>query len=151
LVDCIYDDHEAFIDGVVQRCEEDIQGLIKIHSDSSGAVNVFWSSIDKDPSPLVRLYGELLKVKNPAFKEEQEVRLVFSVPKSQVKTRVSNGLIVPYWEYAFLDKDEEHLWCVAPEVWFGPKCDKRNMQALRAFGQFGWDTGSVHHYDCGYI
>lgn len=151
LVDCIYDDHESFIDDVINRCSEDTQALLKMYSEASGAVNSFWSLIDENPVPLVRLYGELLKVKNPAFKEEQEVRLVISVPKKKIRTRVTNGLIIPYVEHAFVDKDEEQLWCIAPQIWLGPRCDKRNMQALQVFGQFGWAIDGLHHYDCGYV
>lgn len=63
-----------------------------------------------------------------------------------------NGLIIPYVEHPFVDDgDEEYMWCIAPEIWFGPRCDKRNIHALQAFGQFGWGINGVHHYDCGYI
>lgn len=152
LVDCIYDDHEGFLDGIAERCNEDIQALIKMHSDSGGASNSFWDQIDKTPAPLVQLYGELLRVKNPAFQEEQEVRLVISVPTRQVQTRVAKGLIIPYVEHALVDKgDEQYLWCIAPEIWLGPRCDNRNLQALQVFGQFGWGVNGLHHYDCGYI
>lgn len=151
LVDCIYDDHEGFLDDVVDRCNDDIQALLRMYSETSGAVNSFWSLIDQNPVPLMRLYGELIRIKNPAFKEEQEVRLVISAPSRQVRTRVAKGLIIPYVEHPFIDKNEEHLWCVAPQIWLGPRCDKRNMQALMVFGQFGWAVNGIHQYDCGYI
>jgi len=70
---------------------------------------------------------------------------------AKVRTRVAKDLIVPYVEHEFVEKDEKHLWCVAPEVWLGPRCDKRNMHALHYFGQFWWDVGGLHQYDCGYI
>lgn len=151
LVDCIYDGHEDFLDNVVKRCDEDIQALLRMYSEAGGAVNSFWGLIDETPMPLVRLYGELLKIKNPAFKEEQEVRLIISAPIGQVRTRVANGLIIPYVVHEFVEKDEKLLWCVAPQIWLGPRCDKRNMQALQVFGQFGWSINGLHHYDCGYI
>lgn len=150
LVDCVYDDHEGFVDGVIQRRKEDIAALVKMH-EKERALNSFWELIDRNPQPLVRLYAELLRIKNPAFKEEQEVRLVISAPMAQVRTRVAKDLIVPYVEHKFVEKDEKHLWCVAPEVWLGPRCDKRNMHALHYFGQFWWDVGGRHQYDCGYI
>lgn len=150
LVDCVYDDHEGFLDGVVKRCEKDVKVLLDMHEEAR-ALNSFWSLIDENPQPLVHLYGELLRIKNSAFKEEQEVRLVISVPTKQVRTRVAKGLIIPYVEHEFVDKNEAHLWCVAPEVWLGPRCDKRNMQALGVFGQFGWGFGGLLQYDCGYI
>lgn len=101
--------------------------------------------------PLVRLYGELLKVKNPAFREEQEVRLVISVPIRHIRTRVSRNIIIPYVEHEFVEKDEMQMWCIAPKIWLGPKCDKRNEQALRMFCQFGWNVEGIHSFDCGYI
>lgn len=151
IVECIYDDHNALIDSITKKYGEDIDAILNMHSESKGAVNSFWSLIDKNPEPLMRLYGELLKIKNPAFKEEQEVRLLISVPTRQVRTRVAKGLIVPYIEHSFVDGDEEHMWCVAPKIWLGPRCDKRNMQAIQVYGQFGWGPDSVQHYDCGYI
>src|SRR5690606_19890345 len=111
LVDCVYDDHEGFVDGVIQRRKEDIDALVKMHEEER-AVNSFCELIDKHPQPLVRLYTELLRIKNPAFKEEQEVRLVISAPMTQVRTRVAKGLIVPYVEHEFVKKGEKHLWCV---------------------------------------
>ncbi|MCF7982409.1 MAG: DUF2971 domain-containing protein [Pseudomonadales bacterium] len=152
LVDCIYHDHGSFLDGVVEKRGEDIEALRKMHTDSGGAADSFWKLIDKDPEPLARVYGQLLRLKNPAFEEEQEVRLVMSVPIREVRTRVAKGLIIPYVEHPFVDSGEQNfLWFLAPEIWFGPRCDKRNMQALQVFGQFGWGIKGVHHYDCGYI
>ncbi|MXS83803.1 DUF2971 domain-containing protein [Nitrosomonas oligotropha] len=152
LVDCIYHDHESFLDGVVEERSEEIEALLKMYSNSRGALDLFVSLINENPKPLMCLFSELLKVKNPAFKEEQEVRLVISVPIRQVQTRVANKLIIPFVEHSFVDNgNEENLWCVAPEIWFGPRCDKRNMQALLVFGQFGWSVDGIHHYDCGYI
>lgn len=150
LVDCVYDDHHEFIDGVVERCEHDIVALLKMHKEEP-AVNSFCCLVDENPQPLVRLYAELLRIKNPAFREEQEVRLVLSAPMKQVRTRVAKGLIVPYVEHEFVDKDEEHLWCVAPEVWLGPRCDRRSKDGLGSFGQFGWSIEGIHQFDCGYV
>ena len=149
--DCIYDGHEEFLEGVVDRCKDDIDTLFTMCSQAGSALNSFWSLIDENPMPLVRLYGELLKVKNPAFREEQEVRLVISVPIKNIRTRVSKNIIIPYVEHEFLEKDETHMWCVAPEIWLGPKCDKRNEQALRMFCQLGWNINGIHSFDCGYI
>lgn len=152
LVDCIYSDHENFLGGVADNNKEHINSIIQMHADSGGAVNSFWDLIRENPLPLAKIYSELLRVKNQAFEEEQEVRLVISVPINKVKSRVANGLIIPYIEHSFVDKgDEDYIWCIAPEIWFGPKSDKRNMRAIQAFGQFGWGINGVHHYDCGYV
>lgn len=151
MVDCIYEKHEEFITNLIDRYSKEIKELIRIFELSHKAVNTFWEMIEKTPEPLDLIYKELLKIKNPAFKEEQEVRLVISTPVSHVRTRVSNQLIIPYVEHNFAREDEKHIWCLAPEIWLGPKCDKRNMQSLRVFGQFGWNIKGIQHYDCGYI
>lgn len=152
LVDCIYKDHESFLNGVYKESKKSIETLQQMFSDSDGAANLFWNLIQENPAPLASLYAELLRVKNEAFQEEQEVRLVISVPSTDVKTRVVRGLIVPYVERPFIrDGDEEFLWCVAPEIWFGPRCDERNMHAIQVFGQFWFAGKGIHRYDCGYI
>jgi len=149
LVECVYENHDGFIDSLIDRCEQEIEDLRKLHEDVR-AVNSFWEELDKNPKPLEKLYSELLKVKNPAFLEEQEVRLVINVPANMVQTRVANGLIIPYVEHEFIEEYERksHLWCVAPEIWLGPKCDERKMNALYVFQQFGWQ---YKRYDCGYV
>ncbi|MBT9589611.1 MAG: DUF2971 domain-containing protein [Thiobacillus sp.] len=153
LVTCIYKDHEDFVSDLVIRHEEQIEALLKMHRDSEGDYMAFMKAIDDNPKPLECLNGELLRIKNLAFAEEQEVRLVVNTPSKQIQTRVTKGLIVPYIEHVFLeDRDKKQLWIVVPEIWFGPKCDKRNMEAIGAFKQFGWRVGkSLHQYNCGYI
>jgi len=151
VANCIYDNFEQYIDDIVSGSKEDFETLQSMHSDSSGAVNTFWQLIDDNPAPLTRLFSNLLRIKNPAFREEQEVRLIISVSKKNIQTRVTNGLIVPYIDHQFLpDEDESFMWCIIPEIWLGPKSDKRNTEALHAFNQFGWDIHGIFHYDCGY-
>lgn len=152
LVECIYHDHDSFIDEVYEASKKDIEALQQMFFDSDGAINLFWKRIEDNPLPLAKLYAELLRVKNEAFQEEQEVRLVLSVPSAKVKTRVAEGLIVPYVEHPIIDEsDAGYLWTRVPEIWFGPRCDKRNMDAIQVFEQFGWGSKGIHHFDCGYI
>ncbi|MDP1862708.1 MAG: DUF2971 domain-containing protein [Thiobacillus sp.] len=153
LVSCIYEDHDDFINGLVSKFEVEIDALTKMHKDSGGAVNAFWKAISDNPKPLENIYSEILRIKNPAFAEEQEVRLILNIPSEQVQTRVAGGLIVPYVEHVFLEEgDRGVIWCVAPEIWLGPKCDKRNKAAIGIFGQLGWiPEMGVFQYDCGYI
>ena len=100
LVDCVYHNHESFIDSVTKTNEKDIEALAAMYVEAGGAVNSFWELIGHNPEPLARIYAELLRVKNPAFEEEQEVRLVLSIPTRKVQTRVTNGLIIPYVEHS---------------------------------------------------
>jgi len=54
LVDCVYENHEGFIEGLVERCGQEIEDLRKIHDDVR-AVNTFWQELDKNPKPLENL------------------------------------------------------------------------------------------------
>lgn len=150
IVDCIYDEHEEFIEKIAHNFKDEISQLIAMY-EREPAVNSFWSNIDKNPKPLEAIYSQLIRVKNTAFVEEREVRLVVNVPASAINTRVSNGVIIPYIEHQLANNHEKHFWCVAPEIWFGPKSDERNIHALSVFQQFGWMPGrSIRRFDCGY-
>jgi hypothetical protein len=153
LVHCVYEDHEGFIQDLENRCEQEIEDLLKMRKEYP-AINSFMPALDKNPKPLETLYTELLRVKNPAFVEEQEVRLVISVSTRQAKTRVAEGLIIPYVEHPFMKNYlRDALSIYIPEVWLGPKCNDRNKNALqRFFQQLGWTLNNgIRRYDCGYI
>jgi hypothetical protein len=157
LVDCVYEDHEGFIEGLISQSEQEVEDLLRMHEEAR-ALNTFWQAIENNPKSLEILYCELLRIKNPAFAEEQEVRLVINVPARLVQTRVAGGLIIPYVEHEFVEEgDRDYLSVIVPEIWLGPKSDERNMHALTAvFQQLGWVPGlgpglGLHKYDCGYI
>ena len=104
--------------------------------------------------PLEKIFCQLLRIKNDAFFEEQEVRLIITNLAKGAKTRTSNGLIIPYVEHNLFPYDDprECFSYVVPEIWLGPKCDERNFHALSALGQLGWTAGhGLFRYDCGYI
>lgn len=152
LVDCIYTDHDDFISDLAIRCAQDIEELSRMYEETK-ALGTFWQSVDINPIPLVNLYKELLRVKNVAFKEEQEVRLVLNVSARQAQTRTTNGLLIPYFEHTVVEEgDRDYFWCIAPEIWLGPKCSERNIHAIGVLGQTGWTPAwGIHRYDCGYI
>lgn len=152
LVDCIYKDHDDFISTLAIRCAQDVEELSRMYEETK-ALNTFWQSIDINPMPLENLYSELLRVKNGAFKEEQEVRLVINVSAQQAQTRTTNGLLIPYFEHTVVEEDDrDFFWCIAPEIWLGPKCSERNIHAIGVFRQTGWTPVSgIHRYECGYI
>lgn len=152
LVDCVYENHENFIASLIVKYKEDIESLVEMY-EKAGALNTFWERINQNPSALEKIYRELIRIKNPAFLEEQEVRLFISAPANQGKTRVFRGLIIPYIEHQFVpDGDDNYKWCLVPEIWLGPKCDKRNEHAILAYQQFGWLPGiGIRKYDCGYV
>lgn len=106
LVECIYENHVDFIRKIINEKSHEISKIIGIYKESKAA-NTFMDNLRQNPAPLNRLFDELLRVKNNAFIEEQEVRLVFHVPFSEIKTRVSNGLIVPYFNYHITDEGDK--------------------------------------------
>lgn len=159
LVECIYEKQEEFISNLKDICSEEIVEIVRMFKSTE---DIAWNSagslidvVENNCEPIEKIICQLLKVKNAAFLEEQETRLVLNVPISEVKTRSSNGLIIPYVEHDLFPYDENHLSpfaFVVPEVWFGPKCDKRNIEVLRSMGHLGWFAGdTLKQYDCGYV
>lgn len=152
LVDCIYHKHEDFLNEVLNSHTQEVNEINSMYEDNK-AIDVFIEKIEKNFQPLEKIFSELLRVKNPAFSEEKEVRLVVNAPISNSLTRVSNGLMIPYLEHQIVnEKNSNYFWCYAPEIWFGPKSDKRNVASIGTLKQAGWSSISgVYSYDCGYI
>lgn len=151
LVDCVYDDHNQFLDLVSENLAQEIEKIFGIYEVSKHAVNIFWEEIEKETSPLDTLYAQLLRVKNIAFKEEREVRLVKSVPFREAKTRVSSGVAIPFIKNKlWRDNDKSAVYVLIPEVWLGPRCDVRNAHWLSFHQQLGWTIGGIKKFDCGY-
>ena len=161
LVDCLYEDHEGFLEGIKISHEKQIEDILKVVKDHPAA-NDFLSVIKASPEALDSLFDALLRIKNPAFSEEKEARLIFHTPSQQTKTRVTKGLVIPYIEHEFAkDKfDFDGLSFIAPQIWLGPKCDERNIAAFEAFHKLGWNRHGIKggdlnlgifRYDCGYL
>lgn len=150
VVDCVYDDHYDFIKTLTVELSQEIAELCKMFSLCKGAINEFYHLISREPKCIDTIFAQLLRAKNPAFKEEREVRLVKSVTSEFIKTRVAHGVIVPYISNKlWRDEDRNSFWVLAPEIWLGPKCDERNSDSLKFFQQLGWVQG-IKRYDCGY-
>lgn len=152
LLSCVYEDHETFVDELISSYQNEIDEIVELNK-KEVAVNSFWQAIDEKPAALETLYSQILRIKNEAFIEEQEERLIINVSSREVKTRVSNNLIVPHVEHEVCEEDDkDFFWCIAPEIWFGPKSDQRNLESILAFKQQGWINGKgIFRYDCGYI
>ncbi|MAC82670.1 MAG: hypothetical protein CL624_00900 [Arcobacter sp.] len=149
IVDCVYSDHDDFIKSLTSKYQQEIDEVVLIYK-KEPAINLFFSKIEKRPDLLDGLISELLRVKNISFVEECETRVVMHVPKDIMKTRVSNGLIIPYFEHKLLeDEDASFMFCIVPEIWLGPKSDRRNEEALRAYSSYGMIN--IKFYDCGYV
>ncbi|VFN08029.1 MAG: hypothetical protein BECKG1743D_GA0114223_112461, partial [Candidatus Kentron sp. G] len=94
------------------------------------------------------LAQDLIALKNPAFKEEQEVRAIRCVERGKALTRVSDQVIIPYIEANFWEDDEalSDMHLAMPEIWLGPKSNEQNRKGISSLG-----TWLVNRYDCGYI
>lgn len=151
VVECIYDGHEEFICSLTTKYKDQIKIIIDMYKNKE-ADDTFMTQVYKEEIDFMEsIYCDLLSIKNHVFSEEKEYRLIKSVPVEEIKTRTSNGLIVPYSKCEIIKGNEyEYLWCVLPEIWLGPKCDERNKEAIRAFGQFGWAMNNIKSFDCGY-
>ncbi len=154
VVDCVYDNHEKFILSSISQNKEEIEYIIELGRKLPFIGN-FWDELANNPTPLHRIFCDLLRIKNPAFREEEEVRFVKSVPMNQVQRRVTNGLIIPYIEHELhggIREDKSDLQFIIRELWLGPKCDRRNVDAIYTYKMMGWSKDShLHLYDCGYI
>ncbi len=150
LIECIYENHSKYLSSVAIKYKNEIDEIIKLRKKIK-AINEFWIEIYTNPQLLHKLFCEFLKIKNPAFKEEQEVRLVKTIPASQVRTRVSNRLIIPYTEHEFpCVSDARDLSFIFGDIWLGPKCDKRNIDGILTLGMLLFGS-SINKFDCGYI
>ncbi len=152
LAKCVYNDHAGFIDQLIINNPEDIDNIISTSRETmSGDID-----LEKHRKSIDNIYMELLRLKNKNFSEEMEVRLISCFPTAETKKIVKNDVIVPYMEYEFSSNDDKsYIWTAIPEIWLGPKCDKRNEDAIKSFMQLGWIVNSeagfgTYRFDCGY-
>lgn len=162
LVDCVYINHEEFLESVISEFKSEIdefRSMCKIQN-----IMDFWHELAKNPKPLDIIYAQLLRIKNKHFAEEKESRLVICDPLNHAKLRTGKNIIIPYLQIELISKEmetdndlKETFWCEIPEIWLGPKSDDRNINALRVFDQFGWvpkkeydGRAGIYKFDCGY-
>lgn len=145
---CVYENHERDIDILIDRYASEVGALC----DFCQRTVVREHDVEFPPeyeevlSSIVPVFLELLRMKHPAFEEEQEVRIAVSVSSSSALFRESNRVIVPYVEGPF-PEDGSSIDQIIPDVWLGPRCDSRNEEALRIV------TGGnsrMERYDIGY-
>lgn len=149
LVECKYEDCEAFTENLATKYRPFIDlvhqaGLV-------GTKDNFIHWITQHTAEFTEVVVDLMKLKNPAFNEEHEMRAIWSRNYgSSVKMRLSGQLMIPYIEAELWGTDEKSLINkehVIHEIWLGPKCDNRNETALRALCI---PYCHIEKYDCGY-
>lgn len=154
LVKCVYDNHPGFIDHLIENNADDIDNILSLAKDMMVEENI---DCEKNRRSLDNVYIELLRIKNKNFSEEMESRFIVCVPTIETKKLVNNEVIIPYIEHSIFsdENDIKSMWCAIPQIWLGPKCDKRNEDAIKSFMQLGWLLNSEHgfgtyKFDCGY-
>lgn len=145
LIDCIYDDHGDYIAKLRDKHEVVIDLLLEKKKELIAA-NSYMQWLAENHKYTDGIIADLLRVKNPAFREEQEVRALASF--SNVSFRVSNNVMIPYKEMQFwTDPDDISMFVMIPEVWLGPKCPEINEVALQSL-RYGFME--IKKFDCGY-
>ena len=151
LVKCIYENHDSFLINLLEDNSEALASIDRSYrGECRNAINAYWEWLEENCEVLSPLIIGLLSIKNSAFKEEREWRAIYRLKYDTIKTRVSNGLIIPYGRFN-LWKDEEDIrnfWIMMPEVWLGPRTAERNREAIQCYKYFGL---KIEHYDCGLI
>lgn len=153
LVECIYENHDEYLADSASDLNSYVNELVSAYDKSGNAINYFWEILEKDNFPLVKFYEKILAVKNIAFKEEREVRLITSVLMENTLSRVSNEVGIPYYNKSlnkYGDKACDIIDFIIPEIWLGPKCDERNKIFLLSRNRLGWATSGINRFDCGY-
>lgn len=147
---CVYNqaEHEQTIDEV---CKEFGDYLRDFEATPTDRVHLRFRDDE-----LFEIASRLLTIKNAAFAEEQEVRVITKVAsKSDWKFRVQNGVAACYVERSIRCWPDSHgssdmyleRGFVFPHIVFGPKCDERNRHI------FDWlldRWGTTDDFDCGY-
>nr|VFK80984.1 MAG: Protein of unknown function (DUF2971) [Candidatus Kentron sp. SD] len=162
-VSCQYESHESHAKSSVEKHLSLIEATYKAR-EKYQAVNEFTPWVRGNRERFYSLVQDLIAIKNPAFREEQEVRAIRCAKRGEVLTRVSEQVIIPYieanflklacwycstkWGSSFLSgrADEKALSDVIPEIWLGPKSNDLNRKGISSLGPW-----IVNRYDCGYI
>ncbi|MEK2168086.1 DUF2971 domain-containing protein [Vibrio parahaemolyticus] len=150
LVECNYHDHSTQIERVAKKHESTLKLIVSLYIDTI-AINSFMRKLEEKYIVLDQLFDDLLSIKNEAFSEEQEVRLVLHASKQEVKLRTTSNLLIPYVEHHFIPKDDRPmLWYAVSEIWLGPKCDLRNKESFEYYKGLDRYSNEIQVYDCGY-
>ncbi|PTO66043.1 DUF2971 domain-containing protein [Vibrio splendidus] len=150
LVECVYDNHSKQIEKISKKHESTLELIVCLFNETK-AINTFMERIHGEHQILDKLFDDLLSIKNQAFMEEQEVRLVLHASKQEVQLRSTPNLIVPYVVHHFIPEDDRPmLWFAVNEIWLGPKCDLRNKESFQYYDGFDRPHSEIQVYDCGY-
>lgn len=149
LFECLYEDHEKYIGALAKKYKKLVREAAEAAAMRPPTIYE-WSR--ENAKPIQQLIRSLVLLKNPAFREEQEVRGIHSPRREEMLFRTTSNSLVPYSKVIFVDKNSDRransLWVAAPEIWIGPRCTDLNRVALEML------AGSGSHwrkFDCGYV
>lgn len=156
LLTCQYEDHDKYVDTLVDRHKDKVDLIYRKHqeflAEPVGRRNkwLFRDWAVEHTELFEPIVFDLLVLKNPAFAEERELRVVRSLPTENARVRESSGLLIPYTTLKFPRDDEatkkEKL--IVGEVWLGPRCNRLNARSLHAMNV---GPCKIEQYDCGYV
>lgn len=147
---CTYNNPSEEVDRIIDENSHKFKELEYLHQklfdNKFSAENVIFQDKIQE---IKRLFiSELLRIKHPAFAEEQEIRMVVYKKATEIKTRTSgdNSLIIPYTPIDLVTGLDHALHSIT----LGPKCDKRNIKAFELM--FDWlpNTTQIEQFNCGY-
>lgn len=149
LVDCIYENHEKYIDKMVEKHSAFAGAVLEARKELRGE-NTIMDWIREREDDFNAVVRDIVPLKNPAFAEEQEVRAIKSYRFGDVKQRLRGDLIVPYQEEVFWDEEEDgaSTYLAVREVWLGPKCNELNRDAISSYNL---GLLRVEQFNCGYV
>ncbi|MFJ3449632.1 DUF2971 domain-containing protein [Pseudomonas sichuanensis] len=151
LVECRYEDHDPYAEELASKHDAFVVSVQEA-SESLRAENDFMDWIRANSSGFYKLIEDLIALKNPAFSEERELRVIRSCPLGDeaIKVRVARDLMIPYIEVDIWPKNEDRtaFFVMIPEIWLGPKCNELNRHSIMAMNM-GMCT--IERHDCGYV
>ena len=151
--ECIYSDHDKIAKKLESKYEQFIKSVVN-NWEERESIPKFDVWVVDNKSKFIAVVEDTMNLKNSSFESEQEVRGLLAVDRTEIKIRVSEGLIVPYIEKCLWGEHAPQfqgqkvtIEQVIHEVRLGPKCNDLNMLAIN---MLGIDKCYVEKYDCGY-
>ncbi|MGB3752205.1 MAG: DUF2971 domain-containing protein [Arcobacteraceae bacterium] len=145
LVNCIYEEHEEVINSMRKKHFNNIKDILDAKKELV-AENSFMGWLRENYSKIDEIVYDLLSIKNIAFKEENEVRIIKPFDTKELNFRESNNKIIPYKDEIYWKESHFDLAVVIPTIWLGPKCNILNSTSLRMISRIT----EFKKYDCGY-
>ena len=163
LLQCQYLDHELYVERLIRKHAAFFEELCTARSQypeiyfgepssqlpvATPKFHPFQDWVRGRQLEFESLIADLISEKNPEFVEEQEVRAMRVVSLLDAKTRVVNGVVVPFTTAGIWnDTLKDYLGYCVREIWLGPKCSELNRLSFFSISM----NSAILRYDCGSI